>query len=245
MTSGPRSRLPTFEMAQVLPGGFHMPARMTALPLGGEGGVALVSPIRIDDALAAEVERLGPVRFLVAPNLLHHLHLGDATARWPTARVLAPRRLADKRPDLRIDAFLEDGLPPELAEVVRAIPIEGAPAVDEVVFFHEPSRTLVVTDLLFHVKRPRGLVANVVFWLVGCHGKLAQSRMWRLFVKDRARAAASARALLALPFETAIVAHGEIVEEDAHAAVSRALAPMVGRAGSDRSLPSSGRALLP
>lgn len=218
----------SFEMAQVLPGGFHMPARMTVLPLGG-GDVAVVSPIRLDDALARRVEALGRVRLLIAPNLLHHLYLGEASARWPEARVLAPRGLAKKRPDLRIDSFWEDGAPPELSATVRAVPIDGAPSVGEVALFHEPSRTLVLTDLVFHLRRPRGLVAHVALWLMGVHGKLAQSRAWRFFVRDRARAAASARALLALPVERLIVAHGEPVEVDARPALARALAWMASR----------------
>lgn len=127
------------------------------------------------------------------------------------------------RPDLRIDADLEDGLPSELAATVRALKIDGAPTVDEFVFSHQPSRTLVVTDLVFDLTAPRGVVAHVVLWLVGCHGKLAQSRAWRLFVKDRARAARSARELLAWSFDTAIVAHGEVLEVDARPRLERAL----------------------
>lgn len=212
----------SFPMSQVLPGGFRMPARMTALPLQG-GGVALVSPIRLTEDVVARVEALGPVRFLIAPNLLHHLYLAEASARWPEAQVLAPRRLATKRPDLRLDAFLEDGLPEPLSATVRAVKIEGAPVVEEHVFFHEPSRTLVVTDLVFNVTRPEGLVAHIVLWLVGCHGKLGQSRTWRFFVKDRTQAAKSARALLALPFDAAVVAHGDIVRSGARALMERAL----------------------
>lgn len=217
----------SFAMSQVLSGGFRMPTRMTALPLE-DGGVALVSPIRLTTDVVARVEALGPVRFLVAPNLLHHLYLAEATARWPDARVLAPRGLTKKRPDLRIDTFLEDGLPEALAATVRAVKIEGAPSVDEHVFFHEPSRTVILTDLVFNVTRPEGLVAHVALWLVGCHGKLGQSRAWRFFVKDRAEAARSARALLALPFDAAVVAHGEVVESGAHVLVARALGWMAG-----------------
>ena len=218
--------VPFFDFAQVLPGGFHMPARMTALPLA-DAGVALVSPIPIDDALAARVEALGPVRFLIAPNLLHHLYLGAAKERWPDAIVLAPSALRAKRPDLAIDAALEDGLPPELAAGVRAIKIDGAPAVEEFVFFHEASGTLVVTDLLFHVTHPRGFIAHVVLWLVGCYKRLAQSRAWRFFVKDRAAAARSARLVTGLSFERLIPAHGDVIQSGARPQVERALAWML------------------
>lgn len=221
-----RPTLPTYELRQVLPGGFRFPARMTGLPLG-DGTVALVSPIPIDDALATEIEARGEVRYLIAPNLLHHLYLGAASERWPKARVLAPRALRDKRPDLRIDAALEEGLPAPLAASVRAVKIEGAPSLDEVAFFHETSQTLVVTELVFNVTRPEGLMANILLFFAGCRGRLAQSRAWRMFVKDRAAAASSARALLALPFEKLVVAHGDVVENRARERLESALAWML------------------
>ena len=46
--------------------------------------------------------------------------------------------------------------------------IDGAPAVAEHALFHRPTRTLVLTDLVFNVRAPRGIAANVVLWLVGC-----------------------------------------------------------------------------
>jgi hypothetical protein len=132
-----------------------------------------------------------------------------------------------KRPDLTIDAALEDGLPPDMARTVTAIKIDGAPQVDEFVFFHQPSATLVVTELVFHITRPVGLVAHVVLWLVGCHGRLAQSRAWRFFVKDRALAARSARAVVSLPFDRLIPAHGDVIQTGARSQLERALARML------------------
>lgn len=212
----------TFEYAQVLPGGFRMPARMTALPLS-DGGVALISPVPLADGVAERVDALGPVRFLIAPNLLHHLYLGAAAERWPDALVLAPRGLRKKRPDLRVDADLEDGAPAGLASTIDVVRFDGAPSVDEHVFFHRPTRTLVITDLVFNVTRPEGLVAHVALFFVGCHGKLGQSRAWRFFVKDRAAAAASAARLLDLPFEELVPAHGDVVRNDARARLAAAL----------------------
>lgn len=218
----------TLEHEQKLPGGFFLPARTTVVRTEG-GGLALISPVPIDDRRAAELARLGEVRWLVAPNLLHHLYLAEAHARYPDARVIAPRGLATKRPDLRIDATLDGPLPPELAACLDVLPIGGAPLVDEHLFFHRPTRTLVVTDLVFHVTEPRGLVTHLVLWLVGCHRRLAQSRSWRFFVRDRAAYASSLAPVLALDTETLVVAHGEVVREDARARLARALAPLLGR----------------
>lgn len=215
--------LPTFEYAQGYPRKFVVPARMTVLPLG-ERRLALVSPIPIDDALAARLRELGEVVLLIAPNLLHHLYLAAAAARYPDAEVLAPPALADKCPGLRIDIPLDGPLPEVLVHAVEIVRIEGAPRIDEFVLFHRATRTLVITDLVFNMVRPRGLFPNLVLALVGARGKLASSRAVRFLVRDRAAAAASVQRVLALDTETLIVAHGDIVRKDARARLSHALA---------------------
>ena len=125
MTDSP---LPLFEFAQVLPLGLRFPARMSVLPLE-RGRLALVSPVPIDDDRAAAIAALGEVAFLIAPNLLHHLHLGAAAQRYPEARVLAPSGLRRKRPDLPIGGSLDQPLPAELRASVEVVPIGGAPKI--------------------------------------------------------------------------------------------------------------------
>lgn len=222
MHASTTAEVTVFDLAQVLPGGFQLPARMSALPLG-DGTLALVSPIPIDDALAARIAALGEVRYLIAPNLLHHLYLGQAAQRYPGAQVIAPAGLARKRPDLRIDLQLQDGLPAALGAAVECMHIAGAPGMDEYVFYHRASRTLVVTDLVFNIRKPRGVLAHAVLFCVGCHGRLAQSRAWRFFVKDRALAAISIARVLALPIDTLIMAHGEVERDRAGERLATAL----------------------
>jgi len=226
------SRLPVFDYDQVLPLGFQFPARMTVLPLAA-GKLALVSPIPIDDARAAAIAELGEVEFLIAPNLLHHLYLDAAIRRYPRARVVAPGRLRGKKPELRVDVALDPELdpaalaravPPELSAAVDVVAIGGVPGLDELVFYHRATRTLVVTDLVFHVTQPRGWMAHLTFFLVGCYRRLGSSRALRLLVKDRAAARASVERVLALPFETLVVAHGDVIEQEAQARLGQALA---------------------
>lgn len=217
----------SFELEQRLPGGLRLPTRMTALTT--RTGVVLVSPIPIDDRIAASIAELGDVSAILAPNLLHHLYLAAAKARYPSARVLAYRALAAKVPGLTIDHALDDGLPQDLRDDLRGVLVDGAPSVSEMVLCHVPSRTLVVTDLFFHVVRPVGIVTHIVLFLVGCHGRFAQSRAWRFFVKDREKARASAEAIAELPFDEVVVAHGEPVVQGGKEAVVRALAWMLGR----------------
>jgi hypothetical protein len=63
-----------------------------------------------------------------------------------------------------------------------------------------------------------------MLFIGGCHGRLASSRVLRLFVKDRTAARASVERLLALPFETLVVAHGDIIEQGARSQLEQALA---------------------
>jgi hypothetical protein len=217
------SSIPVFDFAQVLPPlGFHFPARMTVLPLK-DGGLALVSPVPIDEAMAARIAALGEVRFLIAPCLLHHMYLADALRRYPAARVVAPRGLKHKQPALRIDFALEEALPEELSSAVDVVPIEGAPKLDEFAFFHKATRTLVLTDLVFNIEQPKGWFAHLVLMAVGVHKRLGTSRALRLWFSDRARAARSVESMLALPFETLVMAHGEVVRENARARLAEAL----------------------
>ncbi|HEU4578704.1 MAG TPA: hypothetical protein VFS67_10655 [Polyangiaceae bacterium] len=220
-----RGEIATFDYAQViagLPGGFHFPARMTAVQLR-PGELALISPIPIDDALARRIAELGQVSYLLAPNLHHHLYLAAASARYPGAAVLAPPGLASKRPELRISGTLDRELPPALRGALEVIRLEGAPAVDEFAFYHRATATLVVTDLVFNILQPRGFWAHLILWITGCHGQLAATRTWRLLVKDRPALARSLQRLLELPLRTLVMAHGEIVRDDAHARLREAL----------------------
>jgi hypothetical protein len=204
-----------------LPGGVVFPLRMTVIRLP-DGGLWLHSPVALDDTTARAIEALGPVRHLVAPSLLHDLHAGAAKARWPAARLHAPTALRARRPDLPIDEDLSDGSP--WGDAIVAVAIRGAPKLDEFEFLHRPSRTLLVTDLAFHVLTPATFATKLVLCGVGCHGRLGSSRAWRwVFAEDRAAVAASVERLLALDFDRLVPAHGDVIASGAAPALRQAL----------------------
>lgn len=193
---------------QPIPGGV-MPARMFVVGLGD--GLWIHSPIKLDDALAAEVEALGPVKHLVAPNCFHHLHMGPAIERWPQAKVHAPPGLRAKRPDLRIDVDLRDGDHP-WGEAFEQIEIVGAPALDEFVFLHRRSGTLIVCDLVFNIHENPSFLTRLILRMVGVWQRLAQSRIWRHYTKDRRAAAQSCSRVLELEFKRVLASHGRTAE---------------------------------
>ena len=70
--------------------------------------------------------------------------------------------MENKQPNLQIaniqqnaDEFLPD---------IQTIPIEGCPVLKENIFFHIPSKTLIVTDLFFYYPNVQGFTKGY-FWL--------------------------------------------------------------------------------
>lgn len=208
-----------------LPGGLLMPSRATIVRLAG-GGLVVHSPLAIDDAVADEIKAIGEVRFLVAPNCLHWMFLRAAKERYPDARVLGAPGLKKKLGTLYFDPLPEAGHIDGLGADLSVQQIQGAPFMNEHVFFHEPSRSLILTDLIFNMRHCKGFMMNLVLRAVGAYEKTAQSRIWRLVVNDRVAVARGVSKILAWDFDRLIVAHGEIVSGEAREIARRALAWM-------------------
>ncbi|MCC6646276.1 MAG: hypothetical protein IT374_11980 [Polyangiaceae bacterium] len=199
--------------------GFWMPARATALSCGA-GAVALVSPLPLADADVAAIESLGKVAWVVAPNRMHHMHVAAAAARFPEAKLALADGVADKLREPLASVPLAST---PLGSEVTSFAIHGAPAMSEVAILHAPSRTLVVTDLVFNLRATRGFLTPLILTLVGARGRFAQSRAVRFMVKDRAALARSFDALLDAHFDRVVMAHGEIVERGGKDALAGAL----------------------
>ncbi len=207
-----------------LPLGLSMPGRATIMRLS-DGGLVVHSPLRVDDETARAIDALGEVRFLVAPNSLHWMFLKAAKERWTRARVLAAPVLAKKLGSFAFEELPESGYVGGM-EGIRIERIQGAPRIQEHVFLHEASRSLVVGDLMFNVHECRSFWMRLVLRLGGAWQKTAQSLEWRRLVKDRAAAAQSASNVLSWDYERVVVAHGDVVEDDARERTRQALAWM-------------------
>jgi hypothetical protein len=191
--------------------GMELGTRMTVLRLA-DGGLLLHSPVRLEPRLRAELDALGPVRTLVAPNRFHHLFVADYFAAYPDASGYAAPGLDQKRSDLRFHDVLDDEPPPLWAGQLDQLVFRAMPILNEVVFFHPATRTLIITDLVFNVQRAESLIDRVLLQLDGVYRRVALGRVERLFIRDKRAARASIDRMLAWDFDRLVLAHGDVLE---------------------------------
>ncbi len=192
--------------------GLEVGARMTVVRLP-DGTLLLHSPIGAAPELVREVEALGPVAYLVAPNLFHHLYVGEWARACPDAEVHVAPGLDEKRSDLSVAGVLGNVPAPGWAGALEQVALEGFPLVNEVVFFHPASATLIATDLAFNVGPDSPALTRFAIRLSGAYGRLAPTLVERLFVRDRAAFRAGLERILDWPFERVVVAHGRVSEK--------------------------------
>ncbi|HVH98535.1 MAG TPA: DUF4336 domain-containing protein [Enhygromyxa sp.] len=202
--------------------GMRLTATMAVVRLG-DGGLLLYSPLAMTPERRAAVEALGPVAHLYAPNLYHHLYVGEWAAAFPSARVHAPLGLDAKRPDLRIDRVHGSPLDPVVAEVVDELAIDGF-RLRESVLLVRPAQTLLVADLVHNIGQPQHRWTIAYTRMMGFYDRVALSRMirWTGF-SDRAAARRSLDELLARPFDRLVVGHGTPLGSGAREAIAGAL----------------------
>lgn len=192
--------------------GLELGARMTVVRLT-DGGLWLHSPIRPTPELLRDVGALGRVAALVAPNRFHHLFVAQWMEAFPDASVFVAPGLQTKRPDLAAAQVLTDEAPALWKGTLEQVQLGGLPMTNEVVFFHPSSRTLIATDLAFHIGEERPLLTRLSFRLSGAYRRLAPTLLERLLVRDRGAFVPSLQRILQWPFERVIVAHGTVLEK--------------------------------
>ena len=192
--------------------GLHMGTRMTVVRLS-DGSLFVYSPIRLDPDLRQELDAIGPVRHIVAPSLYHHLFAGSFAAAYPEARTHAAPGVPKKRKDLDFDAVLGDELDPAWRSSLSAIPLEGC-AFGEVLFFHEPSRTLISADLVENFRSSEHWPTRMYLKAAGIYGTCGVSSLIKLMFRDKAASRRAIDRAIDWNPERITLAHGEPVLQD-------------------------------
>lgn len=200
--------------------GLSVGTRMTAIRLANRD-LAVISPIQLDDMLSSQLDHLGIVRHIIAPNLYHYLFADDCKKHYPNATFWAAPGLDIKKPELAIDRIipgytgsLADELEYVLFDGFRTLGLSGYDAVNECVFFHRASRTLILTDTAFHFDESFSAIVQLATKVLGGYKNLSPSLLERIATTDKKQVKQSASKVLAWDFERVIMAHGSIIEHN-------------------------------
>lgn len=128
--------------------------RMTVVRLTS-GDLFLHSPIKFDDRLANELQRLGTIRHLVSPNQFHYAHIAEWVRAFPEAITWASPRVRERARARHIEIDftrdLDASAPEDWRREIDQTLFPGG-YFKEFIFFHRGSKTLILTDAIINIE---------------------------------------------------------------------------------------------
>ena len=201
--------------------GLEVGTRMTIIRLRS-GELMVISPIAVDSITVRAIDEIGRVNFIIAPNLYHHLFVAEFQEFYPQAKLLVAPGLEIKRPDLKVDGILYPDAPQFWDEVeylyfegFNVLDLTGPTPLEEIVFFHRESQTLILTDTVFNFDASFPWTTQLVTRVIGGYNSLSPSLLEKLALKDKEKVKNSILQVLRWDFTRIIMAHGSIVEDEA------------------------------
>lgn len=206
-----------FAAADVQFYGVAIQTRMAVIRLEN-GGLAVISPLVLDDALKQALAALGPVRHVMSPNKIHNQGIDSFVQAYPDASIWASPGLADRRPDIGFTGTLGDTPHADWADEMDQLTTQGNVFFSEVVFFHRASKTLIVADLVENISQEtvKSAVARAAARAGHIFGRPLPSPEFRAYTDDPEAAGKRLDEIAKWPFETILLAHGDLITDRAH-----------------------------
>ena len=238
--------------------------RMGLVKLGGRatltklktGNLAVFSPVALTPEVKAKVDQYaqaspaGKLRYIVAPDIEHHIFLSPWAKEYGDVNIIGPAGLPEKREkdDDTKGLKFQHVFTPENKDNLTITPefdddfnYEYVHAHDnkELVFFHKPTRTLIEADLLFNMPATEqfsrsgddansGIFTKLFSALMHTRGEMKwQQRMLYYGVgrSDRKAFAASIRKIQSWgEFDRIIPCHGDVIEKGGSRILAQATA---------------------
>ena len=191
--------------------------RMTVVRLS-TGDLFLHSPVTFNEALASELQQIGTIRHLVSPNQFHYAHIGEWSKAFPDAIPWASPRVRQRARARHIDVTFA-------RELDLSPPVEWRQDLDqtlfpggyfkEFIFFHEKSKTLVLTDTIINIeldKMPEPWrTATKLSGMYHPHGQIFFGMRLPLLLQQQKARAAFAKIQSWRP-ERIVISHGRCFE---------------------------------
>ncbi|MBV1862299.1 MAG: DUF4336 domain-containing protein [Nannocystaceae bacterium] len=193
--------------------GLELGARMTVLQL--RDGLLVHSPIGVSPSV---LEHLGTPRWVLAPNLFHHLYIGP----WIDAGLdgWGAPGLPDKRSDVQFEGVVSSGTSP-FGDEVETYVLRCFSMTNEVLLLHKRSRTLLVSDLVFNISASAPWMTRVAMRCLGGYPGCAVTLLERVAMR-RDLAREDLAKIANWDFDRVVMAHGDVIETGGKQALLRA-----------------------
>jgi len=180
-----------------------------------DGGLTIHSPAKIDDATRDALKSLGSVSAIVWPSWWHDLYLRAWADAYPEARLFVAPDLRSKVTGMSNARILSESS--DIDADVDIIAVDGLNVwLDEFVFLHRPSKTLVVADLVVNVGPDLPFPTSAFFALMGARSVPFIPWFYRTVARDKRRLRSKLNRISELGFERLIVGHGDNILSNAH-----------------------------
>ncbi len=196
--------------------------RMTIVRLES-GELWVHSPIQPTPGRIDALRSLGTVRYIVAPNRIHSLGVNPFKAEFQNAEVWVSPKFPEAHPDIVVDAVFDSDSTPAWEEEIEHLVFRGSFYLDEVVFFHKLSRTLIITDIIQrHVAQENPIFWRMVKRFAGVLGRGGGVSLdLKASFSDRRLARQSKEKVLSWDFDRLVISHGHCVEKNARSIVEK------------------------
>lgn len=191
--------------------GLEIGTRMTVVKLYGNN-LWIHSPVALDDQTQISLEKIGVIKYVVSPNNMHHLFIGDYFDAFPSAKIYAAPGLAKKRKDLNFRYELNNAPEEEWAVYLDQTIFYGHPDFQEVVFFHRESKTLILSDLVMYFDEGSALMTKIATKAAGSYNVPIPPPDFKEVLIKNSQAKMSVNRILEWDFDRIILAHGRIVD---------------------------------
>ncbi len=177
------------------------------------------APFTAEDVSA--IRALGEPGWLLDGVLRHDTFAKEGCAAFPGIPYLAPEGFSKT---VGFPTTPINPTPTEWGDELLALEIQGAPDARDTALLHVPSRTLILTELLFNFGTDEPLWTELLLRVaVGSAHHPGLSRPYKAGVKDEAAFRLSITHILSWDFERVIVGHGEVIEFDGKAKLRAAI----------------------
>jgi len=189
----------------------HIKMRMVVIRLP-TGGIWLYSPNPINSELAKEIDTIGKVEHVVSPNHYHHLFVDKLKTQYPNAIFWATPKLIKKMTDISFDSEI-NGENEEWPEIFDSLLVEGGLKLNEIVFFHKPSKSLICADFITNSKVEKYFSMKIFWNLMNVIQKLSHSlsRGLKIITNDTP-SKSKLNKISSWDIKRVVMAHGDIFE---------------------------------